>query len=246
MNMSSDQRKQNSDVKQMRKADNLGSIVEAEDQLVSPNISDPSGTIPDEMAFEEAIRQSVTATSTGNLEEDEMIEKAIRASVAELRRASKEDNENDTIERAIQASISQAKRTQSTEDSSDRPKSGGDHDAELEEALRLSMQGYDGSVDSGQHHLHRDWDDSGVDTDDDENMKQALDNSKFSRTSPPLYDDEELQRALKQSQEDQRTRKLSDSAARSEEDIVLEYIKKQSLAEEEHRRAMAESMGHGS
>ena len=48
-----------------------------------------SNSTHDGANFEEAIRASVSATSRGNPEEDQMIERAIRASVKELQLASK-------------------------------------------------------------------------------------------------------------------------------------------------------------
>ncbi|MCJ1479192.1 hypothetical protein MMC13_007876 [Lambiella insularis] len=245
--MNFDQRKQNPGQAQEQKLDKsayASKAVSTGDQTAASGRSDSSRNIPEETAFEDAIRQSVATTSTGNLDEDNMIEKAIRASVAELRRVSKEEDEDDAIQRAIQASVSQAKQTQSVTDLFVGARSGESLDVELEEALRLSILAQDSTGDSERYHIHHDWDDSGIDTDDDENIKQALKDSELPNTSPPSYADEDLRKALKQSQEDQQTHQHNDTAAKSEEQVVLEYVKKQSLAEEEHRRAMAQKFGH--
>ncbi|EOD52039.1 putative udp-glucuronosyl udp-glucosyltransferase protein [Neofusicoccum parvum UCRNP2] len=57
--------------------------------------------------------------------------------------------------------------------------------------------------------------------------------------------DEELKQALEESEREMRGKEEADEKARREEEIVMEYVKKQSLAEEEHRRKLA-GMGEGS
>ncbi|KAL9596671.1 MAG: hypothetical protein Q9219_005630 [cf. Caloplaca sp. 3 TL-2023] len=64
----------------------------------------------DEASFEDAIQKSVKATSQGNAQEDAVIERAIRASVLELRAASAKGNEEEAMQRAIQASVAEAGR----------------------------------------------------------------------------------------------------------------------------------------
>lgn len=198
----------------------------------------------DEAEYEEAIHESINATSTGNAEEDDMIEKAIRASVAEIQKATREGDDQDALQKAIQASIVEAKRARSRQ-SRERPGSqsstGGKPGRGLEVAGRTSMHGQ-GGVDE-LHHLRRDGDDSGVETDDDENIKLAIERSKQSAQTPPVNEAGDLLRAMTQSQKDQQKRERAETMARTEEDIVLEYIKKQSLAEEEHKRSLAAKGG---
>ncbi|GME24849.1 UDP-glucuronosyl/UDP-glucosyltransferase [Neofusicoccum parvum] len=57
--------------------------------------------------------------------------------------------------------------------------------------------------------------------------------------------DEELKQALEESEQEMRGKEEADEKARREEEIVMEYVKKQSLAEEEHRRKLA-GRGEGS
>ncbi|MCJ1396440.1 hypothetical protein MMC18_009330 [Xylographa bjoerkii] len=223
------------------KSRKMKEIVYQDEESIPRETTHLSASIPDETSFEEAIRQSVEATSTGNTEEDRMIEKAIRASVAELRKTSIEGNDNEALERAIQASLRQANQARSFKEptsSSALPTNSTEDDVELEKALRLSMQNYDGANNSENLHLHHVWDDSGVDTDDDDNIKLALEHSKLPASLPPVYDDGDLQSALMISEEDHRNRADGKAGVRSEEDIVVEYIKKQSLAEAAHRQAM--------
>ncbi|EKG18197.1 UDP-glucuronosyl/UDP-glucosyltransferase [Macrophomina phaseolina MS6] len=51
-------------------------------------------------------------------------------------------------------------------------------------------------------------------------------------------EDEELRRAMEASEREGRERADAEEKAKREEEIVMEYVKKQSLAEEEHRRKM--------
>lgn len=143
--------------------------------------------------FEQAIKASVASTSTGNAEEDMMIERAIRASVRELQSAEDEAlTEQQAIDRAIQASVTEANKGGSPDSTdSDAIVFGAEHDISLRDVLRASM--YDERVEGAGKKADGDYD--------------------F---------------------------KLEDKAAgtKTEEEIVLEYVKKQSLAEAEHKKAV--------
>jgi len=67
-----------------------------------------------------------------------------------------------------------------------------------------------------------------IDSEDDEDIKRALEMSKIQHTTGTNTheNDEDLTRVIEKSKAD-----------RTEEEIVLEYVKKQSLLEEEHRKA---------
>ena len=181
--------------------------------------------VPGQEVFEEAIRNSVAATSKGNPTEDALIERAIRASVTELQVASQE-GDDDAIHRAIQASVIEASKTDREQDANEK------YRQQLEAALQMSME--DCQVQNAEHRESAKYteDDSGVETDDDENIKMALEESKTLFNSLPARENMELQKALDQSRQHQETRK----AERSEEEIVLDYIKRQSFAEAQHRQ----------
>ena len=262
-------------------------------------------SLPESDEFEKAIRGAVAATSRGNVEEDALIEKAIRASVQELHAASKEGDDKAAVQRAIQASVAEAARVRGEGGVNEGAKSdsGGaatDHDKELEAALHQSMQEHQGSGSRSNHTL--DFDDSGIDTDDDENIKMAIEKSKSVETAPDDEDvklaieqsrsialdppedeeeiklaiersktadvhpedeeniklaiersktmhkpdpadaehttDEELQKAIELSKKEHEEREQGLVRSKTEEEIVVEYIKKQSLAEEQHRNSM--------
>lgn len=192
--------------------------------------------------FEEAIHASVAATSRGNPEEDKIIEKAIRASVLELQSASQEGDDADAIQRAIQASVAEAAKLRGKDRS--KPHTGAsdgfsNHDKVLEAALHRSVSQHPIS-DSQSNLATDDFDDSGVDTDDDENIKAAVERSKSAETGGPNaadLTDEDLQQAITLSTKAQEEHEQSLSRSETEEKIVLEYVKRQSLVEEQHKRS---------
>ena len=181
--------------------------------------------------YEEAIKASIAATSRGNPEEDKMIEQAIRASVVELQKASKDGNDDDAIQRAIKASVAEAARARKSDGAVGPVSELGDesaHDRELENALHRSV-----TTEGRFPSAHVESDDSGVDTDEDENIKAAIRQSTMSPIEPK---DQDLELALRLSQESHGQHAQDLSKSKTEEEIVLDYVKRQSLLEEEHRR----------
>ncbi|KAL7620787.1 hypothetical protein AAE478_009785 [Parahypoxylon ruwenzoriense] len=69
--------------------------------------------------------------------------------------------------------------------------------------------------------------------DEDEELRKAIEASQ----AHTVDDDEELRRAIEESERAHRDELARASSLKTEEDIVMEYVKKQSLAEEEYRRA---------
>ena len=194
--------------------------------------------------FEEAIKTAVAATSRGNPEEDAMIERAIRATVTELQNASKDGDSGDAIQRAIEASVAEAAQTRQDEQSNPTAAGSdeaGDYDEQLKAALQRSLQENPKS-DQPNVLANADFDDSGIDTDDDENIKAAIQGSKtMPIADPPVGSpkDEDIQKVIEMSKKAQEEHDQGISKSKTEEEIVLEYVKKQSLAEEQHRRAAA-------
>ncbi len=197
-------------------------------------------TKSDSIAFEEAIQNSVAATSKGNPEEDRMIERAIRASVVELQQASVEDDDDDAVGRALQASIAEATRVRkegmtATPDQVDSISS---HDRHLEAALRQSMLDHNQLGEGQPQNRLPDSDDPEIASDDDENIKSAIEMSRASVAEKNVTEsDEDLQKALEDSKKAHETHEQGRSKSQTEEQIVLEYVKKQSQAEEQYRKA---------
>ena len=185
--------------------------------------------------YEEAIMKSVTATSRGDPEEDAMIERALRASVNELKKAKAANGKHDeeAYQRAIKASVEEAQRA--------RGEQGG-------QTPSMMTRDDDDNDDSGH---------SEADTDDDEDYKLTLEESRRlhseneerkqriaemqASAESPAENDEELKRATTASQEENKKQEEAMSRQKTEEEIVLEYVKKQSLLEEEHRKKRMES-----
>ncbi|KAL8898452.1 MAG: hypothetical protein Q9192_002070 [Flavoplaca navasiana] len=176
----------------------------------------------DSATFEEAIQHSVQATSHGNPEEDAMIERAIRASVTELQAASNSGDEDKAIQRAIRASVAEATQARNAVVAGNGPDSN-EKGHELHQALQRSMSLHNQGDRASEH----EGDDSGVDTDEDENIKTAIERSRSDHHQP--------QGAVEQlPREGEHPHR-----ARTDEEIVLDYVRNQSLLEEEHRRALA-------
>lgn len=193
-----------------------------------------SMTDSDNATFEEAIQTSVAATSQGDSEQDKLIERAIRASVLELQSASREGDNDEAIQRAIQASIMEATRART-----EKLKSGSttamddlnDHEEQLNLALHRSISMHDEADQREQHPISDDdLDDSGIDTDDDENMKSAIDQSKMTHRGDSLSDeDADLQKAIQESIKAHEEHELVVDRAKAEENEVLKHVERLSL-----------------
>lgn len=216
----------------------------------SPAVSDPTVEVvqdledPD-LEFENAIHQSVAATSRGNPDEDMMIERAIRASVEELQKAGGNASDSSALDRAIEVSITEASRGRNYFDDEDDA----EHQALLEKAIQESLAQYQ------LHHPDADFDEdeavklaiakskeaptvTNIDSDEYENIRKAIEKSKVIPLDADVDtdDDEDLKLALEKSKSEH---EKALSRAQTEEEIVLEYVKRQSLAEEEHKRKVA-------
>jgi len=190
----------------------------------------PSSGHSEDVDFEEAIQQSIAATSKGNPEEDAAIERAIRASVQELQHAAEEADGEGALRSAIQASMAEANRAHSGHNNAPHG-----HPEQLEAALHQNIQQRPSLGKTQTKIAELDFDDSGVDTDDDENIKAALESSRKLPSSE--YQDQELERALAESKmlHDEHAESLN--KAKTEEDIVMEYVKRQSLAEDAFKKS---------
>ncbi|KAF8850692.1 UDP-Glycosyltransferase/glycogen phosphorylase [Acephala macrosclerotiorum] len=186
--------------------------------------------------FEHAIHASVAATSRGNAEEDNTIERAIRASVRELRNAQGSTlSDQEALERAIQASIAEATRRRGREKSetsitsqtslthtATMTQEEAEHQAALEKAIQQSLAKYELPIQMQNNENDI--------SDEDENIKLALQMSKEEPTALS-NEEKEIELAIQKSREEHALGKT-----KTEEEIVLEYVQKQSLLEEEHKQ----------
>jgi hypothetical protein len=167
-----------------------------------------STTDVDHAEFEQAIKASVAATSRGNPAEDLMIERAIRASVRELQRP-----EGSAL--SEQEALDRAIKTSVAEAASERALSSNDgtlspSDPEFTAILEKSLQQslHDSLQRAGPEKPAQ------IDPDtEDEEVKRAIEASKIAH-------EEHLSRT------------------KTEEEIVMEYVKRQSLVEEEHNKSL--------
>ena len=238
-------RRHRSENKRKQKQDKAAKPPTSESATVLSHAQTPKESFPTSSKdgdLEEAIRKSAAATSKGNPAEDKLVEQAIRASVAELRLNSEEGNSDDAVQRALRASVpeaAQAQQNRTGAQSYDSTDGASDSNGRLDASLRMSMQRDHYQEENSGHQLGETGDDSGIDTDDDEYVKAALEDSKLAFTSPSAVEvDGDLLWAIEQSKLSQQTREQAESRRRVEEEIVLEYIKKQSLEEEQYRQSL--------
>ncbi|KAI7493391.1 UDP-Glycosyltransferase/glycogen phosphorylase [Hortaea werneckii] len=185
--------------------------------------------------LKEAIRLSVQQTSRGNPEEDATVERAIQATMTELRRsrtARANDEGDDEMQRAIQASKLEAEQHGHPDTL---------HDEELERVLAQSLK-----EQRRQRSSDSEWD-SDSDTEDDEDYKRAIQASQEQSATagpsdaPPAYDRGHVAGTTQEEFESQQTPQGGEKSQqeRNEEQVVLDYVKKQSMLEEEHRQKAA-------
>lgn len=203
--------------------------------------------------YEQAIQASVRETSRGNPEEDAVVEAAIRQSVNAVRRQGSlpepvrtdagldkkdptifEDKEYKITDEEYQALIEQAIQESLASQSHDisLPQESGFVELDGSETVnRAGSSGYHQPAPGGHNH----------DDDDDEDFRRAIEESKSlsARPSVSAAEDDEYERAIAASREETDREK----SQRTEEDIVMEYVKKQSLAEAEYQRKRQEGQG---
>lgn len=188
----------------------------------------PSPEPPEDPGMEQAIRDSVNQTSRGDPNEDAMIEAQIRSSVKEMRRIADEQRRQEQQRQlgdwkhrpsepsAPPAWMDEKKGGAGAEDITDE-----EFEALIAEAARRSVmaQGQYGS--------------------EDEDLERALQESQGA-TMVESGADEELRKAMEESERAHKEDLARRTTERSEEEVIMEYVKKQSLAEEEFRRLKAQ------
>ena len=174
--------------------------------------------------IEEAIRVSVRETSRGDPEEDAAVERAIRASMAELQRsrdesaqlqqADAEQEDDEDLKRALQASAAEAQQGQGHQNPL--------YDAELEQALAQSLK---------EQRQQR----------SDEMPAIQIQDHSDAPADPPAYDPGHLGGTTQHEYEAQQAAQPGEKTQqeKTEEQVVMEYVKKQSMLETEHRKGKA-------
>lgn len=227
------------DLSKIMKSSSSGSVV-------TPHTGSAVSQTSTDAEFERAIQASVQETSRGDAREDAMIEAAVRQSVIAVRQNGElpdpvikmsdknysifEDKEYQVtdeeyqalIEKAIQQSLGAASEDvpQSQEAGSSRQKQAAIQDQPLLDSKAAAP--------TEQAAMQEPY---------DADLQRAIEASRHPPALPPREsptEEDEFERAIAASKEEMEREK----SQRTEEDVVLEYIKKQSLAEEEYRRQM--------
>lgn len=141
------------------------------------------------------------------------------------------------MQRAIQASVAEAQRGRDAgrgmNDVNDN-----EQDTSLQDAIRQSLQQSPPPYTAPPDIQAEDSNDSGIDTDNERDIEHAVAKSRAD-TSEANKNDPELQTVLELSQQSHRTHMEELARSKAEEEIVLEYVKKQSAIEEEKKSATA-------
>ena len=155
------------------------------------------------------------------------LEEAIQKSVAATSKG--DPNQDALIEKAIRASVTELQQVSKK----------GNGDEATQGATPATFVGSVSHRDGPSEISELDSDDSGIDTDEDENIKIALASSK--RLQSTGHRDEELTRALEASRRSHEEHEEGLAKQKREEEIVLDYVKRQSLAEEEYRKSIRDA-----
>lgn len=198
-----------------------------------PFVSANSLAHADTSTFEEAIESSVKATSRGDAGQDALIERAIRASVLELRAATKAGDQDQAVQRAIEASVAEATRARKT-----YPRGNKSASPIPDDGLRLALQRSLSYQPPAEVHTNNQLDDSGIGTGDDD-LKPGFNKPKAVEVEAQSDDEAQLKEAMEQSRLDHEQHVKALEKERMDEETVLEYIKKQSLLEDDYRRSFA-------
>ncbi|KAI9171844.1 glucosyl/glucuronosyl transferase [Paramyrothecium foliicola] len=217
-------------------------IVETSIPHAGSSTSLPSDSTFNDAEFEQAIQASVRETSRGNAEEDAMVENAIRESVLAVREQGGLPEPIPETHGEKDVSIFNDEEYKITDE---------EYQTLIEQAIQQSLNnnlphlrlpqedgvmeldapyGNRPTTDDAAHNLVADDNDEIYEDD----LRRVIEESRSAptQTQPTATDDGEFQRAIEASRADMEREKNE----RTEEDIVLEYVKKQSLAEEEFRR----------
>ena len=225
---------------------------------VLPQQEDDDDEAAEQAELEEAIHKSVAETSRGDPEQDEMIEQAIRASIAELDRARISDTETDedAMKRAMQASLEESQRFRHSDNPSD-------HEQDLQEAMRRSMldsghtyspegnvppPAYEEAIANAPVQPEQDPAKSReYQQAEEDELRTAMDTSKASYSEHENRDaatsqeyeqaeEDDFQKAMEASKTSHEEHSNEMTRQKTEEEIVMEYVRRQSLLEEEHRQ----------
>lgn len=193
--------------------------------------------------FEEAIMASVRETSRGDDEEDAMVEIAIRESIMAMQQ------QGSSLPDPVRLKTEGSKNSDVFEDEEYKI-TDEEYQNLIEQAIRESMTGHEKELSALPGSSSRDLDvkfaqtdeprSSGSaftpNTDEDADLQRAIDESrKAPPTLPPREKEDEEEEHFRRAIEASMSEMERITKEKTEEEIVMEYVKKQSLAEEEFK-----------
>lgn len=167
--------------------------------------------------LQEAIKRSVHETSKGDADEDEAVERAIQASMAELQRERTRRSDDEQLRQAIEASRADAEARGHPDVA---------RDEEMDRVLARSLMEQRGQMNKG-----------GDCHDDPSSSGEASHRSTSGPGRSLPYDSGHLSGTTQEDFEHQQAHGGGEKTQQEidEERVVMEYVKKQSLLEAEHR-----------
>ncbi len=218
-----------SSVKIMKQRSTTLSSLASSNSTFSNTGTQPSGWVSDvKRAHGETPGYSFSSDDLENITDEEyqaLIEEAIKLSITENQHQAIRmyDLENDEDDRDIKRALEPSQTEEST--SYD--------DEEYKRALEASQ---------AEHEAQKQHERRSAEF-DEQALHQAIEASKAEQQTQQPQDDEELKRALEESEKAHQEELDRINSLRSEEDIVMEYVKKQSLAEAAFRNAKEKITG---
>lgn len=193
-----------------------------------------SSTLLEDEELDKAIRASVQQTSKGDREEDVKVEMQIRASIKQMRKIAEQSRDfkapggpgseaTVTSSTGAGAGVGQvlAESDQDLANITDE-----EYQALVEEAVRQSLVAH--GEGSQREHVAR--------AQDEDELRRAIEESKAITPLAATDDEEAVRRAMEESERAHRERLEKE---KTEEEIVMQFVKRQSLAEEEYRASKA-------
>ena len=212
------------------------------------------GAVPTQEEEEEALRRAITASMSeagkkdATEEEQKMLEETLRRSLLETRsrRQHGSDSEWDTDGDETEEDEDYQRIIAESKELAHLHANHPDDYAQAAQLARLAQQQQTGIVGAADRAV-------GSNATDGESTRLGTmmtgETSYTARAHDGNNDDdedEEMKRILRESEQAEHERKENVERQRTEEEVVLEYVRKQSLLEEEHRRKMMEGQDPGS
>jgi hypothetical protein len=225
------------------------------ERAIAASVAEASRGDPDEdRLVASAIRASIAelerapAGSTTQADEEEALKRAMQASLEEAGKTNVTAKEQKALEETLRKSLLETSRRQqhSREEEDDDTEEDEDYQRIIEESKKIAQM----------HEKNPTQFETGVQGAKEESgmmdaMSQAIgaadddDEKHRGLGTQGLDDDDELKKVLAESEQAETERLGQLEKQKTEEDIVMEYVRKQSLLEEEHRQRVAGSGGGG-